>query len=163
VGQIRLRGQKYWIRYYRDGRRFEESSGSAKYDDARRLLRLREGDVERGLPVSPKMGRLRFEEAAKDLMNDYTTNGRRTLKDTQRRVEHHLAGFFGGRRMSSITTADVREYTAQRLRETTVVRHAYEVQRKDGTIRRVPEQRRTVASVSNGEINRELTALKRMF
>jgi integrase len=35
--------------------------------------------------------------------------------------------------------------------------------RKANSRRHVPEQRRTVASVSNGEINRELTALKRMF
>ena len=34
---------------------------------------------------------------------------------------------------------------------------------RDGTPRQVPEQRRTITGVSNAEINRELTALKRMF
>ena len=77
MGQLKKRGRVWWIRYYRDGRRYEESSRSAKEGDARRLLRLREGDIERGLPVTPKIGRIRFEEAAKDLLNDYRTNGKR--------------------------------------------------------------------------------------
>ena len=35
--------------------------------------------------------------------------------------------------------------------------------RKDGTVKRVPEQRRTIAGVSNAGITRELTILKRIF
>src|SRR4029079_18378393 len=34
---------------------------------------------------------------------------------------------------------------------------------RDGTIRHVPERRQTITGVSNAEINRELTTLKRMF
>ena len=48
MGELKQRGWTWWIRYYRDGRRFEESSGSAKETYARRLLRLREGDSPRG-------------------------------------------------------------------------------------------------------------------
>jgi len=163
MGQLKKRGNVWWIRYYRDGRRYEESSRSTKEGDARRLLRLREGDIERGLPVSPKIGRLRFEEAAQDLLNDYRTNGKRTLGDVERRIDLHLRPHFGHRRMASITTADVRAYIAARQKETTITRRAYTITLPNGTERRVPEHRRTVAAVSNGEINRELTALKRMF
>jgi integrase len=163
MGQVKRRHRIWWIRYYRDGKRYEESSGSEKENDARALLRRREGDVERGVAVTPKVGRARFEEAAADVINDYSTNGKRTLDDVERRIRKHLTPFFGGRRMSSITTADIRAYIAQRQKETTVARKAYEFTGKDGTTRRVPEQQRTVAQVSNGEINRELTALKRMF
>jgi len=148
MGELRKRGEIWWVRYYRDGRRFEESSRSRKEGDARRLLRLREGDVERGLPVSPKLARLRFEDAAKDLINDYKTNRRRTLRETQGRLNLHLAPFFGGRRMSSITTSDVREYI---------------VTRQADVIEWGPKDARQSRPVSNGEINRELTALKRMF
>jgi membrane protein required for colicin V production len=63
MGAIRKRGRIYWIRWYRDGRRFEESSGSTKYDVARSLLRSREGDVEKGVPVTPKLGRITFDDA----------------------------------------------------------------------------------------------------
>jgi integrase len=148
MGQLKRRGQIWWIRYYRDGRRFEESSRSRKEGDARRLLRLREGDVERGLPVSPKMARLRFEDAAKDFVNDYKTNGRKSVAAAEGRLRRHLEPFFGGRRMSSITTADVREFI---------------VKRQADKIQWGPPEARKSRPVSNGEINRELTALKRMF
>jgi integrase len=163
MGELRKRGQTWWIRYYKNGKRHEESSGSTKETDAKSLLRLREGDIERGIAITPKVGRIRFEEAVKDVLNDYRTNRKRSLSDVERRIEKHLTPFFGNRRMASITTADIREYIDSRQKETTVSRRAYSFTGRDGTIRNVPEQRRTVAGVSNGEINRELTALKRMF
>ena len=135
MGQLRIRGQIWWIRYYRNGRRLEESSASVKRGDAERLLKLREGDVARGLPVSPKIGRLRFEEAAQDVVNDYRVNGKKSLKDVECRIRRHLEPYFGGRRMTAITTVEVRAFVAVR---------------QD-------------AGASNGEINRELTALKRAF
>jgi hypothetical protein len=57
----------------------------------------------------------------------------------------------------------VRAFIATRQAETSIVRRAYTVKQKDGSIRRVPEKRRTIAGVSNAEINRELTLLKRIF
>ena len=48
MGELKRRGQIWWIRYYKNGKRYEESSGSSKEGDAKTLLRLREGDIERG-------------------------------------------------------------------------------------------------------------------
>jgi hypothetical protein len=135
MGQLKRRGRIWWVRYYRDGRRFEESAESDKYEDAVRLLRVREGAIANGSPVTPKIGRLRFDEAADDVLNDYRVNGKRSLDDVQRRFTLHLTPFFGGRRLSTLTTSDVRAYVAQRQTE----------------------------DASNGTINRELTALKRAF
>ena len=163
MGELKQRGQIWWIRYYKNGRRYEESSGSEKESDAKSLLRLREGDIERGVAVTPKVGRIRFDEAVKDVINDYRTNRKRSLDDVERRIERHLKPFFGNRRMASITTADIREYIDSRQKETTMVRRAFTFTARDGTPRQVPEQRRTITGVSNAEINRELTALKRMF
>lgn len=163
MGELKRRGQTWWIRYYKNGKRYEESSGSKKEGDAKSLLRLREGDIERGVAITPKVGRIRFDEAAKDVVNDYRTNRKRSLDDVERRIEMHLKPFFGNRRMASITTADIREYIDSRQKETTSLRKAFTFTARDGTPRHVPEQRRTIAGVSNGEINRELTALKRMF
>lgn len=163
MGELKQRGQIWWIRYYKNGRRHEESSGSTKESDAKSLLRLREGDIERGVAVTPKVGRIRFDEATKDVINDYRTNRKRSLDDVERRIEMHLKPFFGNRRMASITTADIREYIDSRQKETTVLRKAFTFTARDGTPRHVPEQRRTITGVSNAEINRELTALKRMF
>jgi integrase len=163
MGELKKRGQIWWIRYYRNGKRHEESSGSNKEGDAKSLLRIREGDLERGVAITPKIGRIRFQEAVKDLLNDYRTNRKRSLDDVERRIEKHLTPFFGDRKMTTITTADVREYIDWRQKETSVVRKAFTFTARDGTPRQVPEQRRTIAGVSNAEINRELTALKRMF
>ncbi len=125
----------WWIQYRVGGRAHSESSRSKRRAEAVDLLKRREGDAVRGLPVSAKVGQLRLEEAAEDLFNDYRTNGKRSLADVRRRVEKHLKPFFRNRRMTAITTVDVRAFTATRQ----------------------------VANASNGEINRELTALKRMF
>src|SRR3972149_8903058 len=114
MGEIRQRGRIGWIRSARRGRRYGESSGSAKKGAAIDLLKIREGDGARGLPVTPKIGRLRFEEAAADVVNEYRVNKRRSLSHVERRIKKHLTPFFGGRRMASITTADVRAFIASR-------------------------------------------------
>lgn len=135
MGQIRKRGDVYWIRYYRNGRRFEESADSADLQVAKDLLKVREGDIAKGIPVSSRIARLRFDEAADDLKAEYRVNNRRTLQDLEIRITLHLQPFFGGRRMSTITTADVRNYTLERLDE----------------------------DAAHATVNRELAALKRMF
>ena len=63
MGMLYKRGAVWWIKYYRNGRGMRESSHSTKEGDARRLLKLREGDIEHGLPVDPKLNRIRFEDA----------------------------------------------------------------------------------------------------
>jgi integrase len=163
MGELRKRGQIYWIRYYRNGVRHEESSHSAKKDVARDLLRRREGAIADGIPVTAKINRFRFEDGAKDLITEYKVNNRRSVDELQRRVDKHLTPFFGGRRMASITTSDVRTYVAERQSATEITKKAYVIERKDGTTVTVPEQRWSTDRISNAEINRELTILKRMF
>ena len=124
MGTFRKRGGMWWIRYCRNGRRYEESTRSDKKGKAIDLLKLREGDIARGVPVTPKLGQLRFEEAAQDVINDYRTNGKRSLKVLERRITKHLEPFFGGRRMASITTADMRTYIVKRQGDPHVVRRA---------------------------------------
>jgi integrase len=163
MGQLRKRGHVWWIRYYRNGRQYEESAGSDKKSIAIELLKIREGDGARGVPVTPKVGRLLFDEAAEDVLNDYRTNGKKSVDDVERRITKHLKPFFGGRRLATITTTDVRTYIANRQAETTMTFTAYDRIRKDGKIKRVPERSRAINGASNAEINRELTLLKRMF
>ena len=114
MGQIRKCFNTYYIRYYRSGRRYEESTHSSFKKDAIDLLRLREGDIAKGVPVTPKIGQLRFEEAAADLVTDYRLNGKRSLDEIERRIRLYLEPFFGRRRMVNIATDDVRAYVASR-------------------------------------------------
>ena len=112
------------------------------------MLRAREGAVEHGLPITPKVGRVSFEDAAQDLINDYIANQRRSLAAVQRRIEKHLSPFFRGRRLAAITTADIRAYVAKR--------------KADVIITGTGETQQT-RPVSNAEINNELKVLSRMF
>lgn len=135
MGELRQRGNVWWVRYYRNGRRLEESSGSKKKGDAERLLKQREGAVANGVAITPQVGRLRFDEAVADVVTDYRINGKRSLAHVERRVKLHLEPYFGGRRMVAISTPDVRVFVAQRQ----------------------------AAGASNAEINRELSIVKRAF
>jgi integrase len=153
----------YWVKYTRAGKSYAESSGSERKKDATALLQKREGDIVDGKPVTPKIGKTTFEEAAADLLADYTTNRKKSIEEVTRRVEKHLTPFFAGWRMANITTADIRKYVAQRQANTEFVQKAYDMKLRDGSVKRIPEQRRPSKGASNGEINRELTAMKRMF
>jgi integrase len=112
------------------------------------MHRIREGDIERGLPVNPKLNRIRFDEAGKDLKTEYAVNGRRSADELERRISLRLTPYFGGRRLATITTADVNTFILKR--RTDVIVFGEGEDRKE-------------RKVSNGEINRELTTLKRIF
>jgi integrase len=135
MGHVYKRGKIYWIKYYRDGRPFYESSGSPKETFARNLLKQREGEVAMQIPVTPKMGKLRFADLAGNVVNDYRVNGKKSIDDVERRFRKHLLPFFGRKLASSISTADVRRFI----------------------------DRRQEAGASNAEINRELAAFKRAY
>ena len=112
----RQKGRTIWmLKYYRDGRPIVESSGTDDRTKAKKLLRNIETDVDRGLPMSSTVGKLRFEEGARDIETDYVTNGRWTLDYLKRRIKKHLSPVFGGRRLATITTADVRLFVTLQL------------------------------------------------
>ena len=144
MGCLYKRGRVWWLKYSRDGRAYFESSGSKKHEDAKRLLRLREGDIEKGVPVTPKIGRLRFDEAVDDVKAEYKANGRKSLDVVEGRVRVHLTPFFAGKRMSVITTAHVRTYSNRRLaegaapatvnRELAILKRAYSLAIQGGTL-----------------------------
>jgi integrase len=158
------RGRFWTIRYYdHRGRRKVESSRSAFREDAERLLRKRLQAKDDGLPIEPRRERVRFDDAARDLITDYTINGRRSRDELERRITKHLSPFFGGMRLSAITGADVRAYIAERQAVQTVTRRAYVVKRKDGTAITIPASTREITGISNAEINRELATLKRIY
>ena len=132
---IEIREQSiWWIKYQVAGRPVCVSSGSERKADAKKLLREREHLVDHGSAITTQVHRVTFDEAAADLLIDYTTNKRRSVRVLTLRLEKHLTPFFARRRLMSITTMDVRAYTATRQAE----------------------------GASNASINRDLIVLKRM-
>lgn len=125
----------WWLKYRQHGRTVRESSGTTKETVALRMLRRREGDIERGIAVNPKRDRITVDAAAQDLLTDYRVNRKRSIRVLKTRLARHLLPYFTGRKLATITAIDAREYIAHRQTE----------------------------GASNGQINRELSHLKRMF
>jgi integrase len=134
MGALFKRGNIRWVKYYQNGRPIRESPRSEKETEAKRFLKLREGQVAQGKRVVLYADRVRFEDLAADFLTDYRVNGKRSL-DKARRSVRHLQGYFGGMRAVDITTDKVRAYISKRQE----------------------------SGYANAESNRELAALKRMF
>jgi len=105
----------FWIKYYRDGRPFFESSQSTKRGDATRLLKDREGDIVKGVPISPRIGRVKFKELAEDVLNDYRINEKKTYDQAEGRFRIHILPYFGDSKASSISTSSSQKYITRRL------------------------------------------------
>jgi integrase len=143
-GTVYLRGRIWWIKYSVNGKPVPESSDSDKESDARKLLRKRLGEIAIGRFIGPDAERVTIRELAKDYLNDYLINGRKSLDkaermvrrrdDEDKEVDSELMAYFGDCKAHSVGTDRVKAYIARRLE-----------------------------AAANATINRELAALKRMF
>jgi len=124
----------WWVKYYRDGRPFYESTGTEDKTEARRKLKEREGQVASGLHHGPQTERTRFENLVAGIRQDYALNERKSVRRLNDFITH-LSAHFKQLRASAITTDRVKDYVATRREE----------------------------GAANGTINRELACLKRMF
>ena len=134
MGHIYRRKGVLWIKYYRNGKPYYESSHSDKKEIAVRLLKRREGEISEGKLPGVYFDKVTFEELAEDFLTDYRINGKDTLTKAERSVKY-LMETFGGMKAVSISTAGVKAYVQSRMDK----------------------------GYSNASINRELAALKRMF
>lgn len=126
--------QVYWIKYYRNGKPYRESTKSLKESDAKRLLKKREGEISEGKLPGIYFDRVRFDELADDFLLDYKLDQKKSLAKAERSV-NHLKEAFEGVRVTNITTPRIHKYIERRLEE----------------------------GAANASINRELAALKRML
>jgi len=134
MGMIYKRGQVYWIKYYRNGKPYRESTRSHKKADAKRLLKKREGEISDGKLPGIYFDRVKFDELKEDLLRDYKINKKKSLERTEISVKH-LNKHFEGMKVPNITTSTINHYVDKRLSE----------------------------SAANATVNRELAALKRML
>lgn len=134
MGSIYKRGGMYWIKYHRNGKPYRESTGSDKISVAKRKLELRDGQKAEGRFFGLKVERILIDELATDLIQDYKLNGKKSLGRTMNSLKHLKAHFYG-MKAANMTTSDIQQYIVARQAD----------------------------RASNGTINRELSALKRMF
>jgi len=134
MGSIYKRGNIFWIQYYRNGKPYRESTKSKKESDAKKLLRLREGEISQGKLPGFYFDKVRFDELAEGLIRDYKLNAKKSI-DRIKQAVFHLNKTFEDVRVTDITTPKIEKYVEKRLDE----------------------------GAANATINRELSALRRML
>jgi integrase len=128
-----------WLKYYdAQGRPHRESTGTTNVQEAKRLLAIRVGAIAKGEPVAVNPHRVTVSGLLDDLVTDYTNNGQ-ALGAIAPGVAR-LREAFGRWRAAEVTTAALRDYIA---------RHQRTEMRPDG--------------LSNGTLNRDLSALRRAY
>ena len=135
TGSIYARGGTFWIKFYRRGQPFRESSHSDSYQEAERLLKKRQGEVVTGKFAGLGPERVRFGDLVQGVVTDYSDNNRSSLGDVERRIRLHLRPAFENIRAVEFGTGHIKHYVAQRRK----------------------------AGASNATVNRELAIVKRAF
>ncbi len=79
MGCIYQRGEIFWIKYYRNGKPYCESTRSTDEGKAKKLLKTREGEIAEGELPGICFDKIRFDELAKDLVTDQTINQKRQI------------------------------------------------------------------------------------
>jgi len=131
---LRVESGPWWMKFYRNGRPYYESSETTDKGEARRRLKEREGQIASGVYFGPQIQRTRFGDLEALVQQDYRLNERKTKPRLMQYITH-LEPYFRGFRASEITTFHIKDYVTKR---------------QD-------------AGAANGTINRELASLKRMF
>ncbi|HYL80278.1 MAG TPA: tyrosine-type recombinase/integrase [Candidatus Acidoferrum sp.] len=128
------RTRTWYIEYGFRGQRRRESTGLTNRADAVRVLKRRLGEIGQGRLVGPDAEKTTFEELAAMLIDDYLTNGRKSLERARASVKR-LREIFGPMRVMDITADKIGAYIRARQE----------------------------AGAAAGTIQNELAALKRMF
>jgi integrase len=125
----------WWIKYYRNGKPYRESTHTTEKRKAGRFLSKRLAEVTTGDFCGPQAERTRVSELAEEMLRDYRVNDRKSLELTEQRWQKYLLPFFGQLRAVSVTTDLINRYIEQRKQ----------------------------SGAENGTINRDMAALKRAF
>jgi integrase len=138
TGRIFQRGgSAWWIQYYHRGQQIRVSAGKTE-DKAKKLLKKKLAEVETGTHSDSR--NIRYEDLRAAYILDYQTNKRKSLHhDKEGNVYldavKRLDDFFVGARASEIDAALIRQFIADQQTK----------------------------GLSNGSINRSVSALRRMF
>ena len=125
----------WWVKYYRNGKPYRESSRKTSEREAQDFLKKRLAEITTGTFTGPHTERIQVDELAADFLRDYRINRRKTLRDAEARWRLHLQPFFGHLRAVEVSSSLIARYVDSRQQ----------------------------AKAENATINRELACLKRMY
>lgn len=132
---LKIKGSRFWyIRYARNGKRYQESTKSTAKGYAKKLLVLREGQIQEGKFPGLLAQKTKIEQLMGLYLKDRERNHSRCMSDVRRFVRL-VDESFGGMLAVNLTTQNLLEYRDKRTNE----------------------------GVQDSTINRELTALRRGF
>ncbi len=134
MGSLYKRGNTWWLKYFRNGKPYRESSETDKKMVAKKILERKEGDIAQGKVLGIQFDKISFDQLAEEFLTEYRINARKSLIRAERSVGH-LKGHFAGYKVSCINSPAINACIKSRLEE----------------------------EAANGTINRELSALKRML
>jgi integrase len=125
----------WWVKYYRNGKPYRESTRTSERSKAQQFLRKRLAEITTGDFYGPRCERIRVDELAEDLIREYRINSRSSLPDVETRWRLHLMPFFGNLRAVDVSSDLLSRYVDFRQQQ----------------------------QAKNATINRELACLKRMY
>src|SRR5215470_19603305 len=112
-GSVYLKRGWCYIKYYVQGKPIYEAAKTKNKAEARRILQARLGQLAEGRYLGPAVERITIDELIDGLLNDYITNGKRSLKWVRIKVSKHLLPYFTGKRAHEVTTQDIQAYTKE--------------------------------------------------
>lgn len=162
MGSLYQRGNVWWIKYYRNGKCFRESSGSTKKMVAKRLLARKEGDIAKGKFHEIDFSKIIFDELSHDFIMDYKINEKKSIGRAKQSLTH-LMKEFEGVRVIDITTQRVQDVYIQDRKKW--ICQSCKERFHIGTDIVCPKCGGTALQkgAANATINRELSALRRIL
>jgi len=112
-----LRGKMWWIKFYRDGQPVRESSYSTNEADAKRLLKIRMGQVEAGEYRGPAPARALVSDLLDLVIADYQIAKKRSIADLTWRIEKNIRPKLGTVRAGAFSTTHGDRYIQARREE----------------------------------------------
>ena len=108
--------ESWYLKYYVNGKPVECSSGTTDYDEALEMLRKRMANASAECHVM-QPERVKIWQLLDLLIEDYRYKGRKSIYDTELRVNQHLRKYFGKMKAQALSTTVLRAYVTRRQRQ----------------------------------------------
>ena len=162
MGSLYQRGNTWWIKYYRNGKCFRESSESTVKMVAKKMLARREGDIAKGKAPAINFEKVTFDELVQDFFLDYEINEKKSIERAKLSI-HHLEEEFKGVKIPEITTQRVQGIYIQNRKKWICksCKERFHIG-ADATCPKCGRDK-LMKGAANATINRELSALRRIL
>jgi integrase len=112
-GSVYQRGAVWWLTYYVDGRRIQESARTKSRRKAESLLTQRRTEIREGTWVDPRKGGARPSSPTvaaylEQWIAGRETAGVRNVRDERRWMREHVVPAIGRHRIGAVTRADIK-------------------------------------------------------